>query len=77
MFDGPGTALEYEAMSWAGDSGGPALIEDDTGAWTVAGVNSTGDCCEIGSIDNYARLGATALSWIEDNIRDSVVGFGV
>ena len=69
-FDGPSKQLDDEAMSWSGDSGGPALIwtgtEIDSG-FKVGGVNSIGDCCETGNEDNYARLGGTALDWIVAN----------
>ena len=61
-------------MSWAGDSGGPALGRDKDGKYRVMGVNSTGDCCHYGSYDNYARLGDVALEWIYDNMENPEAG---
>ena len=60
--------LDMEAMSWSGDSGGPALIKDKKGNWKIAGVNNSGECCGYGSKDNYARLGDVALEWIKANM---------
>ena len=47
--------LDLEAIGWSGDSGGPALIERG-GKLYVAGVNSGGDCCSYGSVDEFCRL---------------------
>ena len=69
-FDELSSALNDEAMSWAGDSGGPALIwtgSDFESGYKIGGVNNSGDCCDIGSEDNYARLGGDALDWIVAN----------
>jgi len=65
-----GEILDMEAMSWSGDSGGPMLIADGS-SWKIAGVNSSGECCNYGSVDEYARLGKGALQWIEDNLGTS------
>ena len=70
QFDELSSALDDEAMSWAGDSGGPALIwtgSDFESGFKIGGVNNSGDCCDIGSEDNYARLGGDALDWIVAN----------
>ena len=34
----------------------------------VVGVQSSGDCCEYGSEDSYARLGGLAYDWIRANL---------
>ena len=69
-FDKLSSALDDEAMSWAGDSGGPAFIwtgTDFESGFKIGGVNNSGDCCEFESEDNYARLGGVALDWIVAN----------
>ena len=71
-FDAPpeegGSALELEAISWSGDSGGPAFIVED-GVRYIAGVNSGGDCCNYGQMDKYARLSsAGSKAWIDASI---------
>lgn len=41
VFDGPDAALPLEGKTGSGDSGGPVLIETETG-WTLAGLASWG-----------------------------------
>jgi len=61
-FDGPPNALPLEAVAWSGDSGGPALLNDQ-----IIGVNSGGDCCDYGVMDEYSRL-SSKLPWIQASI---------
>ena len=68
-FDGPkDDTFDNEGLSWAGDSGGPAFIFDE-GDFRIAGVNSGGDCCGYGSVDQYKRL-ADAFDWIANVVSD-------
>ena len=69
-FDGPATQRDNEAMSWAGDSGGPALIwtGDTAEGFKIGGVNNSGDCCSTGMEDNYARLAGGSYEWIIANL---------
>ena len=60
--------LELEAIGWYGDSGGPALIQK-YGKTYIAGVNSGGDCCDYGSVDEFCRL-SSAIS--QDFIRKAM-----
>ena len=61
--------LDLEAIGWSGDSGGPALIERG-GKLFVAGVNSGGDCCSYGSVDEFCRL-SSKIS--QDFIQNSMI----
>ena len=61
--------LDLEAIGWSGDSGGPALIERD-GKLYVTGVNSGGDCCSYGSVDEICRL-SSKIS--QDFIQKSII----
>jgi len=49
------TATTDEAISWSGDSGGPAFLTV-SGTTYLAGINSGGTCCNYGSIDEYVRV---------------------
>lgn len=75
-FDAPEDALELEATAFAGDSGGPALIEAEDGAWEVAGVLAlvdTGDDDRVGNygdVINMSRV-STYVDWIRETLRVS------
>ena len=64
-FDEGDDGLENEGLAFSGDSGSPAFIDGQ-----LAGVNSGGDCCDYGSLDQYKRL-QTHLGWIGD-----IIGLG-
>jgi len=58
------SVLSDEAIAWSGDSGGPAFISGK-----IAGVNSGGDCCGYGSVDQYVRVGSNlSTTWIAESI---------
>lgn len=61
----PGSgALSNEAIAWSGDSGGPAFLDGE-----LAGINSGGDCCAYGSVDQFVRVSGTLSSeWISATI---------
>lgn len=69
--------INWEAMAWSGDSGGPAFTVVN-GVYKISGVNSAGDCCAYGNEDAYTRLGSTfAYQWIQQNIANLNAGGGV
>ena len=55
---------DLEGLSWLGDSGGPLFIDG-----LLAGVNSDGNCCGFGSVDEYKRVG-DHFEWVKDVIRE-------
>ena len=56
---------ENEGIGNSGDSGGPALIRNETtGDWNIGGVKSNGQCCDYGAENEYTRLGGIAYEWI-------------
>ncbi len=68
-FDAPPGGSEFEGVGGPGDSGGPALLEED-GRLLLAGVSSAsmeGKPGAYGVTDVYVRVGAYA-AWIEQTI---------
>ena len=66
------TATTLEAISWSGDSGGPAFLTV-SGTTYLAGLNSGGKCCDYGNEDEYVRLSTTwAQDWITSTISNDV-----
>lgn len=69
-FDDPPAGVEQEGIGAAGDSGGPALIEENGRLW-VAGVSSGsmgGKPGQYGVTDVYTRVSAYA-AWLDDVMR--------
>ena len=68
-FDAPPDGTELEGISGPGDSGGPALLEQDGKIYTL-GVGSgnddaeAGGLCQYDSIEYYARV-STAQQWLD------------
>lgn len=67
-FDAPPAGTPLEGAPGPGDSGGPALLEED-GRYVVAGVSSAGfdgtlGPATYGAVDVYTRV-ATHLPWID------------
>lgn len=72
-FDRPPKALELEGISGPGDSGGPALIEQDNEVFILgvsSGQENNGVEGVYGVKEYYARI-STYLDWIEQTMQKS------
>ena len=55
-----------EAIAWSGDSGvGPHRIATADGTLQIAGLNSGGDCCGYGDVDQHVRVASNKLQGVD------------
>jgi hypothetical protein len=69
VFDAPPAGSDLEGVGGPGDSGGPAILEDEGGAW-LAGVSSAsmnGKPGQYGVTDVFVRI-STYARWIDEVI---------